>query len=293
MELFRLEVGDGPIVAAAIHNGRLIRPAVAELSALSEAERLREEDPFTDVLAEVAPTRLIGQRSRFEMDLNRPREQAVYLKPADAWGLNLWHKPADSLRAESLANYDLFYAAAESLLRQLVKMHGRVVVLDLHTYNHRRDGADGPPADPQANPEVNVGTGSMDRGRWAPIVARFMGDLRAYDFFGRHLDVRENVKFFGGNFCRWIHQTFPGAVCGLAVEFKKTFMDEWTGEVDHTLRLDRWCGDATFVRSRSAKRSRVMPDRRPFPILDPITIPLSRESNSRVAPSYRARRRQG
>jgi N-formylglutamate amidohydrolase len=233
MELFRLEVGDGPVVAAAIHNGQLIRPAIAELSALSEAERLREQDPFTDVLAEVAPTRLIGLRSRFEMDLNRPREQAVYLTPADAWGLNIWRaSPADALRSESLANYDLFYATAEALLRQLVARHERVVVLDLHTYNHRRDGPAGQPADPEGNPEVNVGTGSMDRGRWAPIVDRFMADLRAYDYFGRGLDVRENVKFFGGNFCRWIHLTFPGTVCALAVEFKKTFMDEWTGEVD-------------------------------------------------------------
>jgi hypothetical protein len=167
------------------------------------------------------------------VDLNRPREQAVYMKPADAWGLNVWREsPAEALRVESLANYDLFYASAEALLRQLVKIHGRVVVLDLHTYNHRRDGADGPPADPQGNPDVNIGTKSLDRTGWAPIVDRFVADLQAYDFLGRRLDVRENIKFFGGNFCRWIHQTFPGSVCALAVEFKKTFMDEWTGEVD-------------------------------------------------------------
>jgi hypothetical protein len=46
------------------------------------------------------------------------------------------------------------------------------------------------------------------------------------------LDVRENVRFLGGNFCRWIHRTFPTKACALAVEFKKFFMDEWTGEVD-------------------------------------------------------------
>jgi N-formylglutamate deformylase len=40
------------------------------------------------------------------------------------------------------------------------------------------------------------------------------------------------VKFFGGHFPRWIHATFPGQACALAVEFKKTFMDEWTGELD-------------------------------------------------------------
>jgi hypothetical protein len=104
------------------------------------------------------------------------------------------------------------------------------VVFDLHTYNHRRDGSDGPPADPEQNPEVNLGTGTMDRDQWAGLVDRFMADLSAVDFMGRQLDVRENVKFRGGNFARWIHETFPESGCALSIEFKKCFMDEWTGQ---------------------------------------------------------------
>lgn len=46
------------------------------------------------------------------------------------------------------------------------------------------------------------------------------------------LDVRENVKFFGGHFAKWIYQNFPKKVCVLSIEFKKFFMDEWTGKVD-------------------------------------------------------------
>ncbi len=66
-----------------------------------------------------------------------------------------------------------------------------------------------PPADEAENPQVNVGTGTMDRARWAPVVDRFIADLRAYDFPGGRLDVRENVKFRGGHFSRWVHETFP------------------------------------------------------------------------------------
>ena len=33
--------------------------------------------------------------------------------------------------------------------------------------------------------------------------------MRSYDYFGRRLDVRENVKFFGGQLPRWIHENFP------------------------------------------------------------------------------------
>jgi hypothetical protein len=72
----------------------------------------------------------------------------------------------------------------------------------------------------------------MDRRRWAPLVDRFVAELGDFDFLGRRLDVRENVRFQGGQFSRWIHQTFPESVCSLAVEVKKFFMDEWTGEID-------------------------------------------------------------
>jgi N-formylglutamate amidohydrolase len=233
MEVFQLTAGEGPLVAAAIHNGHSVRPEVVELLSLSDTERLREEDPFTDTLIDWAPTRFVGHRSRFEVDLNRPRDQAIYLTPGQAWGLNVWHMPpVEKVIDGSLANYDLFYATAEAVLRRLVATHGRVVVLDVHTYNHRRDGADGHLADAATHPEVNVGTGTMDRDRWAPLVDGFIAELANFDYLGRRLDVRENVKFQGGQFCRWIHETFPNSVCAIAVEFKKFFMDEWTGQAD-------------------------------------------------------------
>ena len=31
----------------------------------------------------------------------------------------------------------------------------------------------------------------------------------------------------------FVHDRYPGVGCCLALEFKKTFMDEWTAEVDH------------------------------------------------------------
>lgn len=49
----------------------------------------------------------------------------------------------------------------------------------------------------------------MDRNRWGRLVDRFISDLRAFDFLGRHLDVRENVKFVGRQFPKWVHTRFP------------------------------------------------------------------------------------
>lgn len=182
MNVFRLDVGEGPIIAAAIHSGHAIRSEVSEQMALGESERLREEDPFTESLIESFPTRLVGERSRFEIDFNRLRSKAVYLTPDDAWGLEVWRRPLPPAAVErSLACYDLFYATVEGLLRQSVDAHGRVVVLDVHSYNHRREGADGPTANVADNPEINVGTGTMDRSRWASVVDAFIAAMRQYD----------------------------------------------------------------------------------------------------------------
>jgi len=154
----------------------------------------------------------------------------VYRSPEDAWGLQVWRcEPPGDLLERSLGEYDAFYTEAERVFSEMERRFGHFVVLDLHSYNHRRAGPDAPPDDPALNPEINVGTGTLDRNRWAQLIDRFIGDLTAFEFLGRHLDVRENVKFRGGRFPRWVHQRFPNSACCLAVEVKKIFMDEWTG----------------------------------------------------------------
>lgn len=232
--IWRIEAGSGPLVATAIHDGHEVRADALRHMKIDAADRLREEDPWTAEWTTVAPNRVIGLRSRFEVDLNRPRETAVYRTPEDAWGLEVWNSdPAPEVVERSLAEYDAFYKALHDLYSGLATRHGRFVVFDLHTYNHRRDGPDSPEADPRGNPQVNVGTGTMtDRTRWAPIVERFVADLSTYDFPGGALDVRENVRFRGGNHGRWAHETFASSACVLSIEVKKIFMDEWTGEVD-------------------------------------------------------------
>jgi hypothetical protein len=234
--IWSLRVGQGPIIATAIHDGHDLRPDIASIMALSDEDRLREEDPFTRGWTSVVSTRVVGTHSRFQVDLNRPRDKAVYRMPEDAWGLHVWSRaPSNDIVQASLAEYDGFYSAVKGLLEQVNSTYGPFVVFDLHTYNHRRGGPGAAPADPRENPQVNVGTGTMQRGRWAPIVDRFIADLSHFDFPGGTLDVRENVKFQGGQFSRWVHETFPDSGCCLAVEFKKFFMDEWTGEPDKTL----------------------------------------------------------
>ena len=233
-DLWDVVRGDGPLVATAVHDGHDVRDEVGALLAIGDADRLREEDPHTRRWTVVAPARLVPRRSRFEVDLNRPRETAVYRTPSQAWGLDVWtEEPSDELVERSLAQHDAWYRLLAEVVEERLAAHGAVVVLDVHSYNHRRGGPGGGPDDPRANPELNVGTGTLDRHRWGALVDRFVADAAAVDVGGgRRLDVRENVRFEGGYESEWLHERYEGAVCCLALEWKKTWMDEWTGVVD-------------------------------------------------------------
>ncbi|MGB3643435.1 MAG: N-formylglutamate amidohydrolase [Mesorhizobium sp.] len=226
--------GSSPILATAIHNGHAVRAGVEALMAISADDRMREEDPFTEFVTRDVPNRIAVHRSRFEIDLNRPRDAAVYLSPEQAWGLDIWQQdpPADGIE-RSLEVHDEYYAMLRQVLRGIQKSHGRFVVLDVHSYNHRRDGPGSAVSDPSGAPEINIGTFSMDRKRWSHVVDPFMNALEAFEFDGHHVDVRENIAFEGrGEQTRFIHDTFPETGCAIAVEFKKFFMDEWTGSPD-------------------------------------------------------------
>ncbi len=232
-------VGDwsGQLVATSIHAGHDLRPEVADLMVLDETERLREEDPFTDAIASLAPARVLVHRSRFETDLNRVRDIAVYTKPEDCWGLNLWSTDElpEDVKTRSLEVYDTFYADLAERLDE-VAARGPFVIYDVHSYNHRRPGADQPAEPVEENPEVNLGTGSVDRERFGSVVDAFRTSISEQGF-----DVRENIKFKGQALAWWVHERYAGTGLVLALEFKKTFMDEWTGTPDpeHLDKLTR------------------------------------------------------
>jgi hypothetical protein len=226
--------GEGPVAAAAIHDGHGLRAEIAERMVLTDADRLREEDPFTGQAVRGVPTHFIAHRSRFEADLNREPETAVYRTPEQCWGLNVWGAPLeDEVVARSLDYHRGFYAMVGATLDEIAADHPRFVLLDVHSYNHRRDGPDAPPTPAEKAPEINIGTFSMPRADWAWLLDPLMEAMHDYDFGGRHLDVRENVAFQGkGELTRFVHQRYPGVGCAIAVEFKKFYMDEWSGEPD-------------------------------------------------------------
>lgn len=229
-----LQRSDDCIVATAIHDGHGLRGEVAAAMRLAEEDRLREEDPHTGQAVTGVPTHLIARRSRFEIDLNRGIDDAIYLTPEQSWGLDVWETPPDAAAVEqSRRMHRGYYAMLGQLLDEIVASHGRFVLLDVHSYNHRRDGAEAPAMPRDAAPDINIGTFSMPRQEWAFLLDPLMEAMRGFDFNGRRLDVRENIAFQGkGEQTRFVHARYPSTGCAIAIEFKKFYMDEWSGQPD-------------------------------------------------------------
>jgi len=232
--LWLVSRGEGPVVATAIHDGHGLRDEVRAAMKLADGERLREEDPFTGQAVEGVPNHVIAMRSRFEFDLNRAGDASVYCTPEQCWGLDIWRAPpTDDLIARSRDLHAGFYRMIAGLLDEIAAENDRFVLLDVHSYNHRRGGPDAPPTPQAEAPDINIGTFSMPRDLWAPLLDPLMEAMRDVDFNGRRLDVRENVAFQGkGELARFVHERYPGHGCAIALEFKKFYMDEWTGEPD-------------------------------------------------------------
>ncbi len=227
-------VTEGPVMVTAIHAGHSIRPSLRPHLALGEAERLREEDPLTDFFLPAGDTVLRANRSRFECDLNRPEARCITADPAETWGLRIWRDDLpDAEIAASRALHRRFYALMAERIEAMIAAHGEVLVLDLHSYNHRREGPEDAPAPQAGNPDIDLGATTLDHAAHGGLLAAFAEGLGSCPLSGAMPDVRVNVRWKdGGHFPEWLHATYGAKACVVTLEYKKVFMDEWTGSAD-------------------------------------------------------------
>lgn len=220
-ESFSLKIEEyTPAVCTAVHDGHKFRPSLEGYCALSEEERLYEEDPFTGELIDSMPITLIARDSRYEYDLNRPVATCIYKK---AWGKNVWHKTLSSAqRKQSVAKHKAFYNVLDALIRKLELRYGACVVFDIHSYNHKR--LDGDP------PTFNLGTEQIDLDRWASVVDRFKRGLGNIALTNTPVRAAYDEIFYGrGYLIAHVNSRFENTLV-LPCEIKKVFMDEHSGE---------------------------------------------------------------
>ena len=224
-----------PLLALAIHNGHFIREDLLKLTKVSDADRLREEDPHTGSVAALFCNHIIVHSSRFEADLNRTPASAIYQQAQDCWGLDVRHgEISTGLLDKIYSDYREWYAVLYYHVQRLVQKNGSLVVLDLHSYNHHRGGPDAPP-DPQIdNPDIILGRNNLPE-KYYPRIEALRSRLDGKLLCGKPIDCRCDVKFPGGALSRKLNNDFAGKVLTVAVEFKKFWMDEHSGVVNELM----------------------------------------------------------
>ena len=142
-----------PFVCAAVHNGHQFRKELWENCLHTEYERWYEEDPMTKEMINSHPIVIAGMDSRFEYDLNRPPEEAIY---EDAWGKQLWEQPlSEEMKAKSLKKHNNFYRVVHQLIKTMNQKFGCCVVYDMHSFNRQRWDRE--------VPTWNLGTSNVDK----------------------------------------------------------------------------------------------------------------------------------
>ena len=74
-----IKQNNSAIWSFAIHDGHQIDESVLPFMNLSDDERLREEDPFTELIADLPVNKVVVEHSRFQLDINRKIDDAIYL----------------------------------------------------------------------------------------------------------------------------------------------------------------------------------------------------------------------
>ncbi len=207
-----------PYVCGAVHDGHQFRKELWDNCLHTEYERWFEEDPCTKEFVKTHPIVLAGCDSRFEYDLNRAPENAIY---EDAWGKKLWKSPLpENQKQKSLEKHASFYKVVHALLSKLEEKFGAVVVYDMHSYNWKRWDRE--------VPVINLGTANIDNNRFEKEVLSWSTSLSKLQLPHKIVATSKINDTFQGNgyFLKYITQHFKNTLV-LATEFKKIYCDEY------------------------------------------------------------------
>ncbi|MFD2562159.1 N-formylglutamate amidohydrolase [Aquimarina rubra] len=204
-------------ICGAVHDGHQFRKELWANCLHTEYERWYEEDPATKQMVQSHPIVIAGCDSRFEYDLNRDPENAIY---EDAWGKQLWKNSLKSETKErSLQKHHNFYRVVHALVSKIESKYGAAVVYDMHSYNWRRWDRE--------VPVVNLGTSNIDNDRFSTFATSWSNDLSEIKLPNAITTTAAINDTFQGNgyFLKYITNHFNNTLV-LATEFSKIYCHE-------------------------------------------------------------------
>ncbi|MGV6831106.1 MAG: N-formylglutamate amidohydrolase [bacterium] len=208
-----------PYVCGAVHDGHQFRKELWDNCLHSAYDRWYEEDPETKNMIAAHPIVIAGIDSRFEYDLNRDPENAVF---DTAWGKQLWKEPLpEHQKQTSLAKHQNFYKVVKALIDKIENEFGCCIVYDMHSYNWRRWDRE--------VPTWNLGTSNVDNTKYGTFIESWRQQLEAIEFPYEEIPstAKINDTFQGnGYFLKFITSHFKNTLV-LATEISKIYCHEY------------------------------------------------------------------
>ena len=208
-----------PYVCGAVHDGHQFRKELWDYCLHSDFDRWYEEDPETKNMVASHPIVIAGCDSRFEYDLNRAPDDAVY---DDAWGKKLWKQPlSEDVKHSSLEKHHNFYKVVYALIEKIEEKFKVCIVYDMHSYNWKRWDRE--------VPTWNLGTSNIDNDRFGEVVESWRLILSEMELPNGIKSSSEINNTFQGNgyFLKFITSNFKNTLV-LATEIAKVYCDEYT-----------------------------------------------------------------
>ena len=204
-------------VCAAVHNGHQFRKELWSNCIHTQYERWYEEDPATKTMIQSHPIVIAGIDSRFEYDLNRSPEAAIY---DDAWKKKLWRSSLSiKTKQKSLSKHHNFYKVVYALIQKIESLFEVAIVYDMHSYNWKRWDRE--------VPTWNLGTSNVDENRFGEDIESWRKILEITPFNNGIVSTSKINDTFQGNgyFLKYITQNFKNTLV-LATEVAKIYCDE-------------------------------------------------------------------
>ncbi|MGO3181474.1 MAG: N-formylglutamate amidohydrolase [Aequorivita sp.] len=202
---------------AAVHDGHQFRKELWDKCLHSEYERWYEEDPMTKEMVKAHPIVIAGLDSRFEYDLNRAPNNAIY---EDAWGKKLWNEPlSEKMKTKSLNKHNDFYRVVHQLMETINLKFGCSVVYDMHSFNRERWDRE--------VPAWNLGTSNVDNKKYGATIESWRALLSEITLPNNIKSTAKINDTFQGNgyFLKYITENFDNTLV-LATEVSKIYCDE-------------------------------------------------------------------
>jgi hypothetical protein len=202
----------------AVHDGHQFRRELWDNCLHTDYDRWYEEDPETKNMVQSHPIVIAGLDSRFEYDLNRAPDTAIY---TDAWGKQLWKSPLpEAQKKRSLKKHINFYKVVYALIKKLEEKFGICIVYDMHSYNWKRWDRE--------VPTWNLGTSNIDNNRFGDSVESWRQSLSEMKLPNKIKSTSLINDTFQGNgyFLKFITNSFENTLV-LATEIAKVYCDEY------------------------------------------------------------------